>query len=156
MDITIKRTTSENEDFRILVPKLDLDLRIRDGDEHAFFAQYNKIDSIRNVVVAYRNGEAVGCGAFKPFETGVVEIKRMYVLPAHRGNGIAAAVLHELETWAAENGNSRSVLETGKGMPEAIGLYQKSGYVIIPNFGQYQGVESCVCFAKQLAKKGKE
>jgi putative acetyltransferase len=150
MNATVIRTTSDNADFRMLVPLLDLDLRIRDGDEHAFFAQYNKTDTIKNVVVASINGTAVGCGAFKPFEEGVAEIKRMYVLPDYRGRGVAAAVLRELEQWAAELGAARCVLETGKAMTEAIGLYRKSGYQIIPNFGQYAGVESCICMAKQL------
>ncbi|MCA6361818.1 MAG: GNAT family N-acetyltransferase [Bacteroidetes bacterium] len=150
MKLNLIRTTSENADFRKLIPLLDADLRIRDGNEHAFFAQYNKIDAIKHVVVAFFNEEPVGCGAFKPFEAGVVEIKRMYVLPAHRGRGIAAAMLRELEMWAADEGNEQAVLETGKKMPEAIGLYQKSGYVFIPNFGQYAGVESCVCMGKQF------
>jgi putative acetyltransferase len=150
MSLTVIRSNSENTDFRMLIPQLDADLRIRDGDEHAFFAQYNKIDAIKNVVVAYWNDEAVGCGAFKPFEAGVVEIKRMYVLPAHRGKGIAAAILRQLESWAAEEGYSKCVLETGKKMPEAIRLYQKSGYIFIPNFGQYAGVASSVCLSKPL------
>jgi putative acetyltransferase len=150
MNLTIIRTTSDNADFRMLVPQLDLDLRIRDGDEHAFFAQYNKIDTIKNVVVASINGVAVGCGAFKPFAEGVAEIKRMYVLPDYRGRGISVAVLRELEHWAAELGFERCVLETGKAMTEAIGLYLKSGYERIPNFGQYVGVESCICMGKQL------
>ena len=96
------RTNSDHPDFRKLVVLLDHDLAIRDGAEHAFYAQFNKIDLIRHAVVAYQNNEAVGCGAFKEFEKDAVEIKRMFVQPPHRGKGIAAIILQELEQWAAE------------------------------------------------------
>jgi putative acetyltransferase len=151
MAVTLLRTTSANDDFRTLVSLLDRYLQVCDGDEHAFYAQYNKIDAINNVVVAYAGVEAIGCGAFKPFEENVVEIKRMYVMPGHRNKGVAAAILGELENWAAENGNSRCVLETGKRMSDAVGFYQKSGYAVRPNFGQYEGVDDSVCFEKQIS-----
>ncbi len=149
--ITLQRTNSENPDFQTLVKALDLDLRVRDGEDHAFFAQYNKIDSIKEVVVAYDGFTAIGCGAFKPYADNVVEIKRMYVPPELRGRGIAAQVLQELEKWALELGYGKCILETGKKMPEAIRLYQKSKYSLIPNYGQYAGVESSVCFEKNLS-----
>jgi putative acetyltransferase len=144
----LTRTTSENPDFRDLVQLLDKDLRTRDGDEHAFYAQFNKIDKINHVVVAYQNDEPVGCGAFKEFNQELVEIKRMFVLPAHRGQGVAQAVLGELEQWAQELHYAGYVLETGKKQPEAIRLYQKSGYKLIPNYGQYANVENSVCMQK--------
>lgn len=144
----LTRTTSENLDFQELVQLLDKDLRIRDGDEHAFYAQFNKIDKIKHVVVAYQNDEPVGCGAFKEFNQELVEIKRMFVMPAYRGQGVAQAVLGELEQWAQELYYSGYVLETGKKQPEAIRLYQKSGYKLIPNYGQYANVENSVCMQK--------
>ena len=66
--IEIKRTNSDDVDFQSLVKELDKDLAIRDGDEHGFYAQFNKIDAIKYAVVAYENGEAVGCGAIKGFD----------------------------------------------------------------------------------------
>jgi putative acetyltransferase len=146
------RTTSDNQDFQRLVKELDADLKIRDGDEHAFFAQFNKTYMIKHVVIAYQNNIAVGCGAFKAFSENIVEIKRMYVPLALRGKGIASVVLRELENWAAEIGTNKCVLETGIRQPEAIRLYSKNGYTIIPNFGQYVGVESSVCFEKVIGK----
>ncbi len=125
-------------------------MRIRDGDEHAFYATYNKIDTLSEVFVAYRDERAVGCGAFKKYSEQTAEIKRMYVLPEYRGQGIAGEVLRELEKWAADSGFSEAILETGKKQPEAIRLYQKSGYAVIPNYGQYQGVENSVCMSKRL------
>ncbi|MCW5923039.1 MAG: GNAT family N-acetyltransferase [Saprospiraceae bacterium] len=146
----IKRTDSSNPDFVALVRHLDAELATRDGDDHAFYAQFNKIDSLKNVVVAYWNGKAVGCGAFKPLEDGVMEVKRMFVSPELRGKGIASSVLSELEHWASELGAHSCCLETGLRQPEAIALYQKNGYDRIPNYGQYMGVENSVCFEKHL------
>jgi len=144
------RTNSDNSDFRRLVALLDKDLQIRDGDEHSFYAQFNKIDKIRHVVVAYLGGEAVGCGAIKEYAEGVAEIKRMFVRHERRGQGIAKSILSELETWANELNFSDCILETGLKQPEAIGLYQKNGYATIPNYGQYKGVENSVCMKKTI------
>jgi GNAT superfamily N-acetyltransferase len=145
------RTTSEDAEFRTLVALLDQDLALRNGDEHAFYAQYNKVDALKQVVVAYVDGAPVGCGAIKAFEPGVAEVKRMYTQPEQRGRGIAQQVLAELETWAAELGFNECILETGKKQPEAIRLYQKSGYQTIPNYGQYAGVENSVCMKKSIS-----
>lgn len=151
MTIKILRTDSDNTDFRELVRLLDADLAIRDGAEHSFYAQYNKIDKIRETVVAYENEKAIGCGAFKEYEPQTAEIKRMYVREENRGRGVAGQILAELETWAKESNFTRCVLETGKKQPEAIALYRKSGYEIIPNYGQYAGVENSVCMEKVIA-----
>ena len=148
--LTITRTTSDDADFRGLVALLDQDLAIRDGTDHGFYAQYNTLDKINHAVVAYWQDIPVGCGAFKEFSPEEVEVKRMYVMPDHRGQGIAQAVLRELEQWDQELKYSACVLETGKKQPEALALYRKSGYRLIPNYGQYVGVENSVCMRKTL------
>lgn len=145
---TLLKTDSANKDFRKLVAELDKDLAIRDGDEHAFFAQFNKIDSVRYVTVAYDGYEAVGCGAIKEYEPGIAEVKRMFVYEDKRGRGIASTILRALEKWAAELGYKKCILETGIKQHEAIGLYKKNGYTVIPNYGQYEDIESSVCFEK--------
>jgi putative acetyltransferase len=146
--VILIRTDSSNNDFRGLVQLLDADLRLRDGADHAFYAQFNKIDAIKNALVAYIDNEPVACGAFKPFGDKAVEIKRMYVHPDYRGQGIAKKIVGELENWAAELGFQSSVLETGQNQPEAIRLYQKLGYKKIPNYGQYANVTNSVCMQK--------
>ena len=151
MNLKIHRTTSENSDFQALVALLDHYLRVLDGDDHAFYAQFNKATDIRHVVLAYADGHAVGCGAFKEFSPQEVEIKRMFVRPEWRGQGVARAVLAALEGWAAEENHRACVLETGKRQPEAIRLYEGSGYVHTPNFGQYVGDGNSVCMRKELA-----
>lgn len=148
--ITITRANSENQHFRDLVRELDADLRIRDGQDHAFFAQFNKIDMIRHVVLAFDGSEAVGCGAVKEYSADTLEVKRMFVPPHRRGQGIASMVLGELEDWSRELGYKKCILETGEKQPEAIALYKKNKYKVIPNFGQYANVASSVCFEKAL------
>jgi GNAT superfamily N-acetyltransferase len=146
----LTRTTSDDADFLSLVKLLDEYLAIKDGKEHSFYAQYNKINRIKNVVVYYDNGVAVGCGAFKEYDSKTVEIKRMFVHPDYRSKGIGAIILNELEVWAKELNYISTVLETGKRQPEAIHLYQKSGYKIIPNYGQYKEMDNSVCMMKMI------
>lgn len=148
--IQLLRSNSEHADFRTLVQQLDAALAILDGDEHAFYHQFNKIDALKYVVLAYRDQQAVACGAIKEHAPETMEVKRMYVLPEARGKGIATQVLLELEQWAKEMQYQKCVLETGKKQPDAIALYTKNGYSITPNYGQYQGVDNSVCFEKLL------
>jgi len=146
--IRLIRTDSDNTDFQSLVQALDADLAERDGEEHVFYAQLNKMGKISFVVLAYDQGNAVGCGAFREHASEIIEIKRMYVVPSARKKGMATAILKELEKWATELSYKKMILETGKRQPEAIQLYERNGYRHIPNFGSYAGVENSVCFEK--------
>ena len=148
--ITLKRTNSDDTDFKNLVVLLDQDLAIRDGEDHAFYNQFNKTDKIKHVIVFYENNIAAGCGAFREKESDTVEIKRMFVHPDHRKKGFASAVLKELEIWAKEVGYAYTILETGKNQPEAINLYQKQDYTIIPNYPPYEAMDNSVCMKKTL------
>ena len=148
--IKLLRTDSGNPDFIGLVSYLDAELAERDGSDHSFYGQFNTIDKIKHAVVAYENDQPIGCGAIKEYASDTMEVKRMYTSPKVRGKGIATGVLAELETWAAELSYERCILETGKRNPEAIALYQKNGYTLIPNYGQYAGVENSVCFEKKF------
>ena len=148
--INILRTDSDNPDFIELVKYLDADLAKRDGDDHSFYDQFNKIDKIKYAVVAYEDGKPISCGAMKVYTPTTMEIKRMYTFPESRGKGIATKVLAELETWAAEMDCEKCVLETGKRQPEAISLYKKNGYKRTPNYGQYTEIKNSLCFAKEV------
>jgi GNAT superfamily N-acetyltransferase len=149
--IKILRTDSSNQDFINLVKLLDKELQIRDGAEHTFYAQYNKTDKIKNVVVAFYKGVAVGCGAIKEYDITTIEIKRMFFKDEYRSKGIATKILIELELWTGELGYNRCILETGLKQPEAIHLYKKNNYKVISNYGQYAGVVNSVCMEKVLA-----
>jgi GNAT superfamily N-acetyltransferase len=148
--IKLIRTSSGNQDFVELVKLLDADLAKRDGEEHSFYAQFNKIDKIKHAVVAYENDKPVSCGAIKEFASNIMEVKRMYNLQVSMCKGIATKVLTELEIWATELHYKKCILETGRKQPEAIELYKKNGYKIIPNYGQYAEVENSLCFEKKL------
>ncbi len=148
--INCLRTDSKNKVFQKLVKELDADLKIRDGKDHSFYSQFNNIDTIKYVIVAYDNETPVGCGAIKEYSKDTMEIKRMYVNLNMRRQGIASKILKELENWAIEFKYIHCVLETGKKQPEAIQLYKRNGYRIIPNFGQYENIANSVCFQKDL------
>lgn len=149
--IRIERTDFRNPDFISLVRLLDADLAQRDGADHSFYSQFNKVDGLRHVVVAYDGGSAVGCGAIKEFSSEAMEVKRMYVLPEWRSRKIASQILAELERWAASLSYVKCVLETGKRQPEAIAFYEKNGYYRIQNYGQYAGIDNSLCFEKPLS-----
>lgn len=148
--VRIIRTDPTHPDFVALVSKLDEYLAVLDGEEHEFYHKLNTIGNLKYVVMAYKGEVAVGCGAIKEFGDDAMEVKRMYVEPSRRGAGIGGQLLAELEKWTKELGHRKCVLETGKRQPEAIRLYEKCGYVRIPNYGQYIGMENSVCFEKWL------
>jgi len=147
------RTDATHPDFIQLVRALDAYLAITDGDEHAFYDQYNQLDSIQYTIVAYDGYNAIGCGAIKELGAKSMEIKRMYTHPDHRGKGVASTILSALEQWAIELGYTTCTLETGKRQKEAVQFYQKCGYQQIPNYGQYIGMENSVCFQKELSQQ---
>lgn len=101
-------------------------------------------------LVAYAEGAAAGCGALRQLDETSAEIKRMYVVPALRGQGVSVAVLRALESRAVELGWLTLKLETGPKQPEAVRFYERSGYTRIPNFGHYAGHEDSLCFQRDL------
>jgi putative acetyltransferase len=149
--LKLHRTDATNIHFRHLVAELDAELSVRNGESNAFYMQFNKLDGIHHAVVLYQNNMPVACGAIKHYDNQAMEVKRMFVLPAYRGKGLAKEVLQELETWTAELNYSACILETGLMQPEAIALYKKCNYSIIPNYGQYIGDEKSVCFRKEFS-----
>ncbi|MFT7350946.1 MAG: putative acetyltransferase [Flavobacterium sp.] len=143
------RTNSQNPDFQKLSATFDEFLIDIDGDEKDFFAQYNQIH-LDHVVLFYENQIAVACGAFKKYDQDTAELKRMFVLPAYRGKGIANAIITELENWIAAEKISNIILETATKLLPAIALYKKLGYSQIPNYGVYEKVASSFCMQKKI------
>jgi putative acetyltransferase len=150
MENYIVRSNAKDPAYIGLVDLLDIDLAIYDGADHAFYDQYNKSHDIKHVVLLYVQGTAVACGAFKTYSDSTVEVKRMFVLHNHRGQGFSKLILTELEAWAKSLDFEECILETGLKQVEAIGLYQRAGYSQIENYGPYQGVANSVCFSKKL------
>jgi GNAT superfamily N-acetyltransferase len=149
-NIRYERTHSGNKDFRELIHCLDAYLDEMDKEQHCNCEQYNQLDDIKYVIVAYNENNAVGCGAIREYAPDTMEIKRMYVSKNMRRKGIASEILKELENWTNELGCHKCILETGKKMPDAIQLYGKNGYSRIPNYGQYECIDGSLCFEKKL------
>ena len=147
--MNILKTNSENQDFVQLVKMLDEYLAFMDGEDHAFYDQFNKIDLLNHCVVLYEGENPVGCGAIKPYDEESAELKRMFVIPEFRGKGYASKIMEILESWAKDLGFGSMILETGIQQTDAIQLYQKT-YQPIENYGQYEGVATSVCFKKAL------
>ena len=148
----LKRTNSTDPDFQQLAHRLNQYLQQQYGALQDFYSQFNSIDHIQHVILIYIDQMPAGCGCFKPFDEKSVEVKRMFVADEFRGKGVGRAVLSGLEKWAAEIGYSRMVLEMGNRQPEAAILYRNAGYMVIPNYGQYIGMEeTSICMEKSIS-----
>ncbi|PZR26751.1 MAG: GNAT family N-acetyltransferase [Citrobacter freundii] len=146
----LKRTNNQNPDFLYLIPLLDQDLRNRYQELQDTYDKHNVIVNVDTVVIAYVDDQPVGCGCFKQYRETAVEMKRMYVKPAYRRQGISSAILNELEKWAVEMGYKEAVLETGNRQEEAIAMYEKLGYSVIPNYPPYENIPTSICMQKPL------
>ncbi|HEY4149543.1 MAG TPA: GNAT family N-acetyltransferase [Chitinophagaceae bacterium] len=152
--ITIHRTRYDDPAFKSLTRELDADLRARYLTEQDKFDPLNKMDESVKVVLACNGPTPIGCGALRPLEEEkTIELKRMYVQPAFRGRGISRRVMEELEQWAAEAGYHFIRLETGNKQPEAIGLYTRHGYQLIPAYGVYRHIDTSICMEKKLVTR---
>lgn len=150
MELKIKKVDNSHEDFQLLVAELDKDLAVYDGNEHAFYDQYNKVTMIKYALVGYVDHAAMACGAIKEWDEKTMEVKRMFVRHDSRGRGFSKSILAALEEWARELNYERCILETGKRQVEAVGLYYAAQYKVMENYGQYVGVENSLCFEKML------
>jgi putative acetyltransferase len=101
-------------------------------------------------VIGRVGGDPVACGAIRPLERDVAELKRVFVKVGFRGRGYSKAVVRELERQARARGYRVMRLETGVRQPEAISLYESLGYHRIPNYGEYRDSSLSVCFEKGL------
>lgn len=133
-----------------MIKLLDLEFFSKNEEAFAVCSPHNGIEKIKHVVVAYEEDKPIGCGAIRKYADEIMEVKRMFVLDEYRGRGIASGILHELEAWAKELNYKKCILETGKIFFDAVGLYEKNKYSIIPNYEPYENIESSICFEKNL------
>ncbi len=148
----ILRTNNTNKNFVELTSQLDAELNERYGSKQSKYDKHNKIDPIDTAIIGYLDETPIACGCFKNIDDQTIEIKRMYVQKNYRRNGLSIKILQSLEKWGFELGYSKILLETGKGQPEAIGLYKKCGYQIIENYGPYKDLENSICMEKSIIK----
>ena len=137
-------------DARVLVEELSEALAAITGDSGK--ASYSPDDArvARSLFVVARgdDGKLLGCGALRPLEGVVGEVKRMYARPGTKGVG--AALLAHIEQAALGFGYRELWMETRRVNARAVGFYQKHGYGEIPNYGKYVGRAEAICFSKPL------
>ena len=152
-DITVLIENPHSTDALLLIERLSAELGARYGDDGSgAFSPDDILVPGGAFVIARLGAEPVGCGALRPLKEGVGEIKRMFVEPRARGRGIARKILRELEAIAEGAGYAAVWLETGTLQPEAISLYETSGYKRIDCYGQYVDNPLSVCFEKRFDK----
>ncbi|HEY5806784.1 MAG TPA: GNAT family N-acetyltransferase [Povalibacter sp.] len=129
----------------------ELDVRYPEEGANHFRLDPDEVAPGRGVfLVAYAQGVAVGCGATRLNDPHTAEIKRMYVLPAYRGRGIAGAVLTALEAHAKTLGAKHLVLESGERQPESLAVYRRAGFREIERFGEYVDSPLSLCMGKAV------
>lgn len=151
VSVTVVTTSPYSPPARLLIDHLwqELDLRYGPNPDSRFTPE--QIDKPGLLfVIAKADGKPVGCGAVLPLAEGVGEIKRMWVEPEARRQGVAQALLYGLESMAQEKGYHTLRLETGIRQPEAIALYTKTGYAPVACWGSYADDPISRCFEKKL------
>ncbi len=156
--IDIRRSTLASPDAVRLITALNTELTAtfpEPGATHFSLSGTQVEDGDGAFVVAYLDGAAVGCGAVRRLDERTAELKRMYVEPSARGQGIGRAIVEALEREAHRLGVTRVVLETGTRLAPAIRLYESLGYSPIPLFGEYlASPETSLCFGKSITQSG--
>ena len=142
-------TDGSSKDFQMFYRKTeDYYSKIVGGvSNRAGFIPYNLSESISDVLIAYSDGTAVGCAGLKKYSDADVEIKRVWVEPDWRGKKIATQLMEHIEEKARLKGFKRAILQTRPIMTDAIGLYEKRGYVLIDNYPPYDKLEGAICMA---------
>jgi GNAT superfamily N-acetyltransferase len=152
--VEIRRSPLDAPDATRLIAALNTELKAlfpEAGATHFSLSQEQVADGDGAFLIAYVDGEAVGCGAVRRLDASTAELKRMFVAQPFRGRGIGRVLVTALEDEARRLGVRHVVLETGTRLPVAIGLYQSMGYVPIPVFGEYiASPETSRCFGKDL------
>lgn len=148
-----KHTDGSNTDFVALCHELDAYLNhIVGGEENrAQYIPYNSLDDdVYDAFVAYDCDQAVGCAAIKRYDDESAEVKRVFIREEYRGQKISKELMKLLEQTAKEQGYSCLLLESGEILVEAMALYRKTGFTVIPNYGPYVDMPESVCMKKEL------
>lgn len=150
--IKFKYTKGNDPDFVFLCGKLDHDLNemVGGNSNRKEYEKYNNRDSIHHVIVAYSNNEPIACGSFKMFDEEHAELKRIYTDSRFRNMGLGTEIIRRLEASAKMKGYRWCILETGKDFEPARHMYEKLGYKVIPNYGQYANKPLSVCMEKKI------
>lgn len=149
--IDIKITVQDDPVLLGLIRELDNELLDRYEMTQLEYGAYNHLSSDAIAVVMYVESNPVGCGAIRPTkDAGIAELKRMFVLPEHRGKRYGQQIVSALERIAYTIDVRFIRLETGVRQPEAVQLYKNCGYYRIPPYGPYVEMAESICMEKQL------
>ncbi|MBS5111662.1 MAG: GNAT family N-acetyltransferase [Coprobacillus cateniformis] len=147
----IEEVPINHPDLLKLVRKLDYFFEEQWGKDIAEgYQSFHQLSKMAYAVVCYNGKQAIGCGCYKIIDQQTVEIKRMFVEKQYRRQKVASSLLNALERHAQQHHFDVAVLETGKDMQDNILFYQKCGYHLIDNFGDFVGDLICVCMEKSL------
>lgn len=146
------RTNGKNADFIENCRLLDLDLDRRVGRQikREKYQKFNQLDEIREAIVVYDDGKAVGGGAIRRYDEEMIELKRVFVHNDYQGRGIGSRLVSLLMEWAAELGYRRMILETGELLSESCAVYRKLGFEVIPNYGPYANMPESLCMGRAI------
>ena len=148
---TLDRVRYDSDEARGLITELQAEYVVRYGGPDATPVDPDEFDSPTGAFfVGYVDGEPVGCAGLRKRSDADIEVKRMFIRQPFRGRGWSRTLLGLLEDEARALGFERIILETGMQQPEAMGLYESSGYEPIPGFGHYRDSPLNRCYAKAL------
>ena len=143
-------TNEKDERFLELVRELDRGYYERIGDELSKYDQYNEFTKPHVVLLALDSGQPIACASYRVLDEDSVEFKRVYVKQAFRKRGIAYCLITELEKLVMKDEFSFSIIVTGAHNVPAIRLYEKLGYHMTDDFGQFIGDDSVICMRKEF------
>lgn len=146
------KTDGQNVDFIENCRLLDIDLDRRVGRQikREKYQKFNQLDEIKEAIVVYDKGRAIGGGAIRRYGEETVELKRVFVHSDYQGRGIGSKLVSLLIEWAAELGYRRMILETGELLAESCAVYKKLGFEVIPNYGPYADMPESLCMGKDI------
>jgi GNAT superfamily N-acetyltransferase len=150
--LEFERVEPSDREAESLIAELDQELARRYPVSAIHGLHPDEIVTFPGVFLLARyDGEVIACGAVRPLESGLAELKRMYVVPSARRRGYARRLLEELEQVARDLDVRVLRLETGVHQPESVALYEAAGYQRIAPYGEYIGNIYSLCYEKQLA-----
>ena len=151
-DITYQWTDGNHDAFRrfYAVTEAYYSQIVGGAEKRAGFVPYNASSEIPCVLLAFADERPVGCAGLKRYSDDDAEVKRVWVEPTYRRLGIASALMERIEEKARGLGFRRVILQPRPIMPDAVGLYTKRGYALIPNYPPYDRLDGAVCYAKKL------
>jgi putative acetyltransferase len=153
MSVTIAVENPLSDEVRALIDALNEYLFTLTPPEHCFHMTVEEMARPdTTVLVARENGQAVACGALKRHPDAIGEVKRMFTLQSHQGQGIGGQILAEIEALARQEGLKRLVLETGDRHPAAWRVYERGGFTRCGPLLDYPDTSWSVFYEKKLEK----